>query len=60
MVYNEKIKEYMLRYQRKLREKGLYIKCRSSPQAVLKNKQWKYEQNAILCVKKLFGESHLI
>jgi len=60
MVYNEKIKISMLKYQAKLRAQGLYKKSRNTPEAILRNKQKKYINNAILCIKKLFNENHLI
>lgn len=59
-MYNEKIKEYMLKYQRKLRSQGLYKKSRSTPQSIEKNKNKKYAENALCCVKRLFGNCHLI
>jgi len=50
----------MLKYQAKLRAQGLYKKSRNTPEAILRNKQKKYINNAILCIKKLFNENHLI
>lgn len=60
MPYNPKYKDTYLRYQAKLREQGLYNKSRNTQESYQKMCRIQYEQNALLCIKKLFGNCHLI
>ena len=60
MVYNEKIKISMLKYQAKLRTQGKYNSNRHSKESRARQLEKQYINNSILYIKRLFGVIHLI
>lgn len=58
--YNPKYLHIYLKYQAKLRAKGLYKTARNTPESYQRFRTVQYENDAIRCIKKLFGISRLI